>query len=162
MIDLPTHKYPESQMTYITKDKPETQHHAVSSLGLFGLRTAFELGQYDIRMTDMEKVFAEGQQHTPFASHVESNYHFSRHSQFNNHYSRIGGKSIRYGKIIEELDAMAGDVSYKYLLQNLHPDNFNPETRPYFLVTVSVDRVDFMHKLDAEKDLRLSAFMLMA
>ena len=31
----------------------------------------------------------------------------------------MGGDAIRYGKVIEELDAMAGDCSYKYLLKNL-------------------------------------------
>jgi acyl-coenzyme A thioesterase 9 len=74
----------------------------------------------------------------------------------------VSGKDIRYGKIIEELDALAGDCSYKYLLKDDHQDNFNPETRPYTLVTVSVDRIDFMDKLSANKDLRLSAYMLMA
>ena len=44
----------------------------------------------------------------------------------------------------------------------MDPSNFNPETRDYFLVTVSVDRIDFMDKLDAGKDLRLSGYMLMA
>jgi hypothetical protein len=44
----------------------------------------------------------------------------------------------------------------------LDPKHFNPETREYFLVTVSVDRIDFVSKLDAEKDLRMSAYMLMA
>ena len=57
---------------------------------------------------------------------------------------------------------MAGDCSYKYLLKNLDEKNFNPETRPYYLVTVSVDRMDFMNKLDSSMDLRLSAYMLMA
>lgn len=40
--------------------------------------------------------------------------------------------------------------------------NFDAETRDYFLVTVSVDRIDFMNKLDPKKDLRLSGYMLMA
>lgn len=69
---------------------------------------------------------------------------------------------IRYGKIIEELDAIAGDCSYKYLLESLDPKHFNPDTRDYFLVTVSVDRIDFMNKIDANKDMRLSGYMLMA
>jgi len=69
---------------------------------------------------------------------------------------------LRYGKIIEELDAMAGDCSYKYLMKNDDPDTFDPDKRPYYLVTVSVDRVDFMSNLSAERDLKLSAYMLMA
>ena len=30
------------------------------------------------------------------------------------------------------------------------------------MVTVSVDRIDFMNKLEADKDMRLSGYMLMA
>ena len=112
----------------------------------------------------MEKVMEESEMHTPYASHVESNYLFSKDASFSERYSRasVDSHSVRYGKIIEELDAMAGDCSYKYLLQSLKEENFNPATRPYFLVTVSVDRIDFMDKLSANKDLRLSAYMLMA
>ena len=105
----------------------------------------------------------ENEMHTPYASHVESNYLFTKDEQLQERYTRASKSSyIRYGKIIEELDAMAGDCSYKYLLQNLKEENFNPETRPYYLVTVSVDRMDFMSKLDSSMDLRLSAYMLMA
>ena len=64
--------------------------------------------------------------------------------------------------MIEELDAMAGDCSYKYLMKNDYDATFDPHLRPYFLVTVSVDRVDFMSKLSADRDLKLSAFMLFA
>lgn len=39
---------------------------------------------------------------------------------------------------------------------------FDPAIRPYYLVTVSVDRVDFMGRLSADRDLKLSAYMLMA
>lgn len=74
----------------------------------------------------------------------------------------MGGQSLRYGKIIEELDAMAADCSYKYLIKNDDAQSFDPDLRDYFLVTVSVDRVDFMGKLSANHDLKLSAYMLMA
>jgi acyl-CoA hydrolase len=40
--------------------------------------------------------------------------------------------------------------------------HFDPEQRPYYLVTVSVDRIDFVGRLDSEKDMRMSAYMLMA
>jgi len=57
---------------------------------------------------------------------------------------------------------MAGDCSYKYLMKNDDEATFDPNQRGYYLVTVSVDRVDFMSKLSSERDLKLSAFMLMA
>lgn len=77
-------------------------------------------------------------------------------------YCRLGGKTIRFGKIIEELDAMAGDCSYKFLMKDDDEATFDPAIRPYYLVTVSVDRVDFMGRLSADRDLKLSAYMLMA
>lgn len=112
----------------------------------------------------MDKLQAEGELNTPLASHVETTYLFSQDDRFRERYSRSdeAGGAIRYGKIIEELDAIAGDCSYKYLLQNLDATQFNAETRDYFLVTVSVDRIDFMNKLEAGKDLRLSGYMMMA
>jgi hypothetical protein len=57
---------------------------------------------------------------------------------------------------------MAGDCSYKYLMKNDDEETFDPAQRPYYLVTVSVDRVDFMSKLSSDRDLKLSAYMLMA
>ena len=112
----------------------------------------------------MEKLAQEGELNTPLASHVETTYLFSQDEKLKERYSRSDQSAnyIRYGKIIEELDAIAGDCSYKYLLQNLDASNFNAETREYFLVTVSVDRIDFMDKLSADKDMRLSGYMLMA
>jgi acyl-coenzyme A thioesterase 9 len=110
----------------------------------------------------MDRVIKEQVQHTPFASHVETNYYFSKDPELKKRYVRRDGSSLRYGKIIEELDALAGDCSYKYLLESLDPKHFNPETRPYFLVTVSVDRIDFVGKLNSEKDMRMSAYMMMA
>lgn len=38
----------------------------------------------------------------------------------------------------------------------------DPNTRPYTLVTVSVDRIDFMNKLNANEDMKCSAYILMA
>ena len=82
------------------------------------MRTAFNTGSFKVRSSDMDKVMSEGEMHTPYASHVESNYLFTKDISFQERYSRasMSGNAIRYGKIIEELDAMAGDCSYKYLL----------------------------------------------
>ncbi len=87
---------------------------------------------------------------------------FAQNHELRKNYCTVGEKCLRYGKIIEELDAMAGDCSYKYIMQNDDDATFDPSKRPYYLVTVSVDRVDFMNKLSADKDLKLSAYMLMA
>jgi acyl-CoA hydrolase len=47
-------------------------------------------------------------------------------------------------------------------MKNDDPATFDPNLREYYLVTVSVDRVDFMTKLSASRDLKLSAYMMMA
>ena len=148
----------------ITKEDLASQRYSVSTLGLWTLQTAFKTDSFKVTSSDMDKVMAEELQHTPYASYVQSDYLFTEDSSFQERYSRasMSGNAIRYGKVIEELDAMAGDCSYKYLLKNLKDENFDPETRPYFLVTVSVDRIDFMNKLRSDQDMRLSAYMLMA
>ena len=103
--------------THVTEENPKTLPLVTSSLGLNGLRAAFEEGSYSMRTTCLDTIMKNGAQHTPFASHVEANYKFSDHNfDLRERYTRISGKDIRYGKIIEELDALAGDCSYKYLL----------------------------------------------
>ena len=167
-MELPHKTYPDELLTDI--DRPDLEKFSVSTLGLYSLRTAYDLGSFKVRTPDMQMVEAKGQLNTPLASHVETTYHFSQDEKLRERYSRFTRpdgrpdqcRYLRYGKIIEELDAIAGDCSYKYLLQNLKEENFNPETRDYFLVTVSVDRIDFMNSLSADKDLRLSGYMLMA
>ncbi|KAF9941494.1 hypothetical protein BGZ65_002863 [Modicella reniformis] len=63
-------------------------------------------------------------------------------------YVNYGG-NIRHGKILEDLDAMAGAISYK------HCDDGKPDSTPLTIVTASVDRIDFLKPLGV-KDLRLS------
>jgi acyl-CoA thioesterase FadM len=161
MIRLAHVNYPRETLKPL--DDLETGFkYARSSLGLWGLNKNYHNGFYKVATTDFELIKQQGCQHSQFASHVESEYLFSTNPKLKEEYCRMGGRSLRYGKIIEELDAMAGDCSYKYLMKNDDPDTFDPEKRGYYLVTVSVDRVDFMSKLSAERDLKLSAYMLMA
>lgn len=58
-----------------------------------------------------------------------------------NHY---GG--IRIGKILEDLDALAGSISY------LHCS----DTRDVIIVTATVDRIDLLAPIPADKDLKIS------
>lgn len=161
MIKLSHATYPKETFKQLT-DLDLGFKYARSSLGLWGLNKNFHRGFYKVSTTDFDLIKKENCQHSQFASHVESEYLFSENPKLKEEYCKIGGKSLRYGKIIEELDAMAGDCSYKYLMKNDDPATFDPDQRGYFLVTVSVDRVDFMSKLSAERDLKLSAYMLMA
>mmetsp|Transcript_15984 Transcript_15984/g.20219 ORF Transcript_15984/g.20219 Transcript_15984/m.20219 type:complete len:172 (-) Transcript_15984:718-1233(-) len=159
-MPLPQKKYPNEILKPI--ESADDEKFSVSTLGLWSLRTAYDRGDFKVRTSDMEKLQESGQLNTPLASYVETTYLFSQDERLRERYGRSDDHGIRYGKIIEELDAIAGDCSYKYLLKNLDASNFDPETRDYFLVTVSVDRIDFMNKLESGKDLRLSGYMLMA
>ena len=125
-MGLPYKSYPDSVLKETKTEKDE--RYSVSTLGLWSLRTAFDQGAFKVRTSDMEKCFAEGQMNTPLASHVETTYLFSQDKKMRERYMRAGDfHSIRYGKIIEELDAIAGDCSYKYLLENLDDANFDPK-----------------------------------
>ncbi|KAI9316018.1 acyl-CoA thioester hydrolase [Dichotomocladium elegans] len=57
---------------------------------------------------------------------------------------------IRTGKLLEDLDAMAGAVAYK------HIDNGDPTARPVTIVTASVDRFDLFLP-EAVEDYKLTA-----
>ncbi|KAF9900424.1 hypothetical protein EC991_007340 [Linnemannia zychae] len=63
-------------------------------------------------------------------------------------YINVGG-SLRHGKIMEDLDALAGAISYK------HTDDGKTDSSPLTIVTASVDRIDLLKPLGV-CDLRLS------
>ncbi|KAF9180335.1 hypothetical protein BGZ51_006053 [Haplosporangium sp. Z 767] len=63
-------------------------------------------------------------------------------------YINFGG-TVRHGKILEDLDALAGAISYK------HCDDGQMDSSPLTIVTASVDRIDFLKPFGVS-DLRLS------
>ncbi|KAF9955072.1 hypothetical protein BGZ72_004027 [Mortierella alpina] len=63
-------------------------------------------------------------------------------------YINFGG-NVRHGKIMEDLDALAGAISYK------HCDDGKSDSSPLTIVTASVDRIDFLKPFGVS-DLRLS------
>ncbi|KAG0251770.1 hypothetical protein BG011_007377 [Mortierella polycephala] len=63
-------------------------------------------------------------------------------------YINFGG-TVRHGKILEDLDALAGAISYK------HCDDGQTDSSPLTIVTASVDRIDFLKPFGVG-DLRLS------
>jgi len=160
-MNLKHQDYPRETITTIDTLEEGFKYNR-SSLGMWGLQTAFLKGSYKVRTTDFQLIKEEGIQHSQFASLVESEYLFTQNNSLKANYCTSSGENILFGKIIEELDAMAGDCSYKYLLKNDDEAAFDPAQRPYYLVTVSVDRVDFMSRISAERDLKLSAYMLFA
>jgi len=86
-------------------------------------------------------------------------YNFSSEEGLRERYQTYSGHAIRYGKIIEEIDALTGDSCYKYMQATPECSYINKE---FMLATVSVDRVDFLSKLDAQKDLKLASYIVNA
>ncbi|KAF9437776.1 hypothetical protein BGZ76_011162 [Entomortierella beljakovae] len=63
-------------------------------------------------------------------------------------YINVGG-SLRFGKFMEDLDALAGAIAYK------HADDGKSDTSSLYIVTASVDRIDLLKPLEVN-DIRLS------
>jgi hypothetical protein len=59
MVQLPTCSYDDSVLMSVTESDNLSQQYAVSSLGLWSLKTAFEEGSYQIRTSDMARVMKE-------------------------------------------------------------------------------------------------------
>ncbi|KAJ3014085.1 Acyl-coenzyme A thioesterase 9, mitochondrial [Thoreauomyces humboldtii] len=58
--------------------------------------------------------------------------------------------AIRMGKILEDLDALAGSISY------FHCDDGIAETIPLKIVTASLDRIDLLKPIPTDQDVRMS------
>lgn len=82
----------------------------------------------------------------PSESFVEVYYPFATDKKLADEYVNVYGH-IRFGKILEDMDACAGNISY------LQADDNNPNTRPLGVVTASVDRIDLLDKLLLDRDM---------
>ncbi|KAI8818631.1 HotDog domain-containing protein [Fimicolochytrium jonesii] len=58
--------------------------------------------------------------------------------------------TVRIGKVLEDLDALAGSIAY------MHCDDNSAETIPLTIVTASLDRIDLLQSIPMDQDLRLS------
>lgn len=67
-------------------------------------------------------------------SSVQVEYHFATDPLLRDQYASPWG-TMRYGKLLEDLDALAGNVAFK------HADDGDPATRSPRLVTASVDKI---------------------
>lgn len=82
----------------------------------------------------------------PSDSFVEVKLNFSTDTSLQEQYVNLFG-GVRVGKILEDLDAMAGNIAHA------HADDNNPKTRPLQIVTASVDRIMLLDKLHIDRDL---------
>ncbi|UZJ52990.1 hypothetical protein CBS101457_002310 [Exobasidium rhododendri] len=67
--------------------------------------------------------------------------------------------NIRLGKVFEDLDSLSGDISYSHVLGG-RPTALKQSLNPIFIVTASVDRLDLLEQLRADKDYRLSGMVI--
>lgn len=66
---------------------------------------------------------------------------------------------IRIGKVLEDLDSLAGEASYKHVLGS-RPTESDHEMNPIFIVTASVDRLDLLEHLRADRNYRLNGMVI--
>ncbi|KAJ8324200.1 hypothetical protein QVD99_008530 [Batrachochytrium dendrobatidis] len=86
----------------------------------------------------------------PFDSYVEVFLRFSSDPKALEEYISTY-KTIRIGKVLEDLDALAAAISF------LHVDSFEPESPT--VVTASVDRIDIIRRIPTTMDVKMSGFV---
>lgn len=85
-------------------------------------------------------------------SWLEIVFPFSDHPSLRDYFLHNNANSIRYGKLFEMLDALAGDVAYR------HCGSIGSKS-PFTIVTASVDGVRSYASIDMNVDLRLQAYI---
>jgi acyl-coenzyme A thioesterase 9 len=88
----------------------------------------------------------------PRDSLIEHTLPLSTDKQLRDLYSTEGQRGVRIGRLLEDLDALAGEISYK------HADGFNKK-RPITIVTASVDRIELQTNLIPFFDLKLTGWV---
>lgn len=91
-------------------------------------------------------------------SHVSISLPFRSQPSFFEQYINTGG-GVRLGKVLEDLDSLAGDASYRHVL-GARPSPSDPDGSPIFIVTASVDRLDLIEPLRADKDYNLNGMVI--
>eukprot|EP00743_Colponemidia_sp_Colp-15_P005916 GILK01006361.1.p1 GENE.GILK01006361.1~~GILK01006361.1.p1 ORF type:complete len:480 (+),score=64.67 GILK01006361.1:89-1441(+) len=89
---------------------------------------------------------------SPVESWMELTYPFSSSQRLRDKYMRLGTDFLRFGKLLEDMDALAGDVAYRHVQGEV-------KQRSVTIVTAVVDRMDFIARLDTKSDLRLRGYV---
>ncbi|KAJ3274573.1 hypothetical protein HDV01_002415 [Terramyces sp. JEL0728] len=85
-------------------------------------------------------------------SYVEDFLRFSTDPDALEEYKDISGTTIRVGKILEDIDALAGMIGFTHALNETNKDIVQ-------VVTASLDRIDMLRKFPIDKDIKLSGFV---
>ncbi|XP_051143673.1 acyl-coenzyme A thioesterase 2, chloroplastic-like [Andrographis paniculata] len=86
---------------------------------------------------------------TPAQSRMAILYNFSSDSILREQY-RDAWNEVRIGKLLEDLDALAGTISVK------HCSDDDSTTRPLYLVTASVDKMVLKKPISVDNDLKVT------
>jgi acyl-coenzyme A thioesterase 9 len=81
------------------------------------------------------------------ASHTVVHYDFEKNPMLGEHYRNPYG-SVRIGRVLEDLDALAGTIAFKHTKPRA--------PKRLMLVTASVDRITLLHNAGTESDMMLS------
>ena len=81
-------------------------------------------------------------------SYVEEFLRFKSNPLVREDYLNHNG-GVRIGKILEDLDALAGSISYLHCSEKM-------KAGEVVIVTASVDRIDLLANIPSDKDLKLS------
>ncbi|KAI9149849.1 hypothetical protein H9P43_010028 [Blastocladiella emersonii ATCC 22665] len=85
-------------------------------------------------------------------SYVEELLPFQTNPHVREEYVSFYG-GIRIAKLLEDLDAMSGSISYT------HCDDNTPETPPLTIVTASIDRIDLLKRPSLNQDIKVAGFV---
>lgn len=89
----------------------------------------------------------------PSESSTEVVYKFSQDEALRDMY-RNPWNYVRFGRILEDLDSMAGTIAHKHCLDD------NETTRPLLLVTASVDKISMRKPLRLDVDMTLAGAVM--
>ena len=101
---------------------------------------------------------------TPCVSWISVTYPLASSALLREQYQRFKTTELRFGKLVEDMDALAGDVAVRHMKGGHIPtneDNNNTYARPgstptsTTVVTASVDRIAWVSRPDSGADLRL-------
>ena len=90
---------------------------------------------------------------TPSESRTKVEYKFSDNTELAKQYENPWGYA-RHGKLMEDLDALAGTIAFK------HCDDNNPQTRPLLIVTASVDKIEMKNKIKLNENVTLQGTVI--
>ena len=117
-------------------------------------RRHFMKDLYQIRTVDASDIEVK-KRHTPSTSFIQVQYPFSTNEELASNFVSVDKVNVRFGLILNEMDALATDVGYKYVRTRKAGvrDNFR-------IVSAVVDRMDFFSKIKANQDFKMNGYVM--